>query len=136
VVLDTNVVVSALLLSQGRRTWIRAAWRDGSFLPLASHGTLDELVRVLAYPKFGLSRDEIMTLLGDYVPYVEVVAVPADAGADLPPAPGPDDQKFLDLAVAGAATHLVTGDARLLEVARAGGFVLLSPDAFRAVVTR
>lgn len=54
VVLDSNVVLSALLFSRGRLAWIRAAWQGGRFVPLASKPTVEELIRVLGYPKFRL----------------------------------------------------------------------------------
>ncbi|MFM1987242.1 MAG: hypothetical protein RJA99_199 [Pseudomonadota bacterium] len=52
VVLDTNIVVSALLLPGGAAGAVRAAWQAGRIVPLASAATARELVRVLAYPKF------------------------------------------------------------------------------------
>src|SRR5262249_48764253 len=50
VVLDTNVVVSALLFTRGATVRLREAWQAGEVLPLASRATAAELVRVLAYP--------------------------------------------------------------------------------------
>jgi hypothetical protein len=43
---------------------------------LASTATARELIRVLTYPKFALSADEQEQLLGDYMPWVEVISVP------------------------------------------------------------
>jgi predicted nucleic acid-binding protein len=48
VVLDTNVVLSALLFRGGPTARLRDAWQNGRFVPLASTITADELVRVLA----------------------------------------------------------------------------------------
>ncbi|MEJ2218670.1 MAG: putative toxin-antitoxin system toxin component, PIN family [Gemmatimonadota bacterium] len=128
VVLDSNVVVSALLFSGGRLAWMREAWRR-RFTPLTSRATADELIRVLGYPKFGLEPAEIMALLGDYLPFAETVDVPGDVASVV--APDPDDQKFLDLAVAGGASWLVTGDRGLLAVAVPEGLRLVSPETFR-----
>jgi len=47
VVFDTTVVVSALLITSGRLAWLRAHWRAGDALPLASRATIEELTRVL-----------------------------------------------------------------------------------------
>jgi len=52
VVLDTHVVLSALLFRGGPASRVRAGWQAGDFVPLASAATARELVRVLAYPKF------------------------------------------------------------------------------------
>jgi putative PIN family toxin of toxin-antitoxin system len=108
---------------------MRAAWRQGHFTPLASRSTLDELIRVLGYPKFRLDAGEVLALLEDYVPFSETVPQGPPAGA-VPRAPDPDDQKFLDLAVAGRASFLVTGDAALRAVAPPPGLEIVTPQAF------
>ena len=51
VVLDTSVVVSALVFEAGRLAWLRSAWRRERIKPLVSKSTVTELLRVLAYPK-------------------------------------------------------------------------------------
>ena len=58
VVLDTNVVLSALVFRKGVTARLRAAWQEASFVPLASTETVHELVRVLRYPKFRLDASE------------------------------------------------------------------------------
>ena len=57
VVLDTNCLISALIFSRGKFAWLREAWQTKRFTPLASHDTVSELLRVLAHPKFKLTRD-------------------------------------------------------------------------------
>jgi putative PIN family toxin of toxin-antitoxin system len=115
-VLDTNVVVSALLFPGGRPAQVRTAWQQGVFAPLASANTINELVRVLAYPKFRLSPDERDELLADYLPWIEAVRVPEPAPR-VPACRDPADVMFLQVAVAGRAECLVTGDADLLALA-------------------
>ena len=116
VVLDTNVVLSALVFRGGAAAQVRQAWQGGQVLPLASTTTVRELVRVLAYPKFRLSPAEQDDLLADYLPYAEVVRIPH------PPPTVPEcrdalDLPFLHLAVAGIAKVLVSGDRDLLVIA-------------------
>ncbi len=87
-------------------------------MPLVSAVTVQELVRVLAYPKFALARAEQDELLADFLPYAQTVRIPQ------PPPPVPDcrdplDVPFLQLAVAGQAQRLVSGDNDLLAVAQA-----------------
>jgi uncharacterized protein len=55
VVLDTNIVLSALLFKSGRLAWLLPAWQEYRVVPLVCRDTLDELLRVLDYPKFRLS---------------------------------------------------------------------------------
>lgn len=118
VVLDTNVVLSALVFGGGAAAQVRQAWQRGDFLPLVSRATAQELVRVLAYPKFSLSPAEQEELLADYLPYAETVQIPQ------PPPKVPDcrdamDLPFMHLAVVGKAQVLVSGDRDLLAVAKA-----------------
>jgi len=55
VVFDTNTVISALLFG-GSLGWLVAHWQNELVTPLVSRETAQELLRVLGYPKFGLSR--------------------------------------------------------------------------------
>ena len=116
VVLDTNVVLSALLFAGGTASRLRSGWQSGRFAPLASQTTADELVRALGYPKFRLSAAEREDLLADYLPCVQVVRIP-DPPPAVPRCRDPADLPFLQLAVAGKARALVTGDQDLLAVA-------------------
>jgi len=133
VVLDTNVVLSALVFRGGAAGKVRQAWQRGLLLPLASTATVQELVRVLAYPKFRLSQAEQGELLADYLPHTETVRIPQ------PPPLVPHcrdvlDVPFMHLAVAGKAHVLVTGDRDLLAIAaefeQASSCPILTLDAF------
>jgi putative PIN family toxin of toxin-antitoxin system len=130
VVLDTNVVLSALLFGGGSAARIRNSWQSGRFVPLASTATAQELVRVLAYPKFGLAAEEQTELLADYMPWVHVVNIPNPPPA-VPRCRDPFDTPFLQLAVAGKARALVSGDRDLLALAGAPhSCPILSLDTF------
>ena len=132
VVLDTNVVVSALLFGAGPTARLRSAWQAGRIVPLASTATARELVRVLAYPKFRLEASEQQDLLADYLPWVTVVRIP-DPPPAVPACRDPFDVPFLHLAVAGQARALVTGDRALLALAGTRGLCpVTTPDAFAA----
>ena len=132
VVLDTNTVVSALLFSQGRLTWVRDLWIAGHITPLCSQATLAELTRVLAYPKFELHDAEIRDLLDDYLVFVETVALAEAASQqELAQCRDPDDQIFLDLAHSGRADVLVTGDSDLLSLAEQAPFAIEIPAKFK-----
>jgi uncharacterized protein len=132
-VLDTNVVLSALVFAGGPAGRLRMAWQRGLVLPLASTATAQELVRVLAYPKFRLSPEEQDELMADYLPYVKSVRVPNPPPA-VPACRDPMDVPFLHLALAGKARVLVSGDGDLLALAkvfeRAGGCPILTLEAF------
>ena len=117
VVLDTNVVLSALVFGGGPAGRLRLAWQQQqAFVPLASSATVQELVRVLAYPKFHLSVPEQEELLADYLPYAELVRIPTPTPW-VPDCRDPLDLPFMQLAVAGKAQVLVSGDQDLLVLA-------------------
>jgi uncharacterized protein len=115
VVLDTNVVLSALLFTQGRRARLRLAWQRAIFHPLVSKATAAEFMRALTYPKFKLNAEEQRELLADYLPYCTSIVTPAKPPRT-PPCRDPFDVPFLQLAVVGKADYLVTGDKGLLSL--------------------
>ncbi len=132
--LDTNVVLSALLFPAGRVTWLRDAWRAGTITPLVSRNTATELIRVLAYPKFGLTAPEREDLLADYITCAETVVVSDEPS--VPDCRDPLDRPFLELAVFAQADALVTGDKDLLALAHGFPVPLVSPEAARALLQR
>lgn len=116
VVLDTNVVLSALLFRSGRLSQIRQSWQTRRFVPLVCRQSMVELVRVLGYKKFKLSQTDLNTALAIYMPYVETHTLehPTQPMAHVPQCRDPKDQIFLDLAHSAQADCLVTGDEDLL----------------------
>ena len=115
VVLDTNCLVSALIFSRGRFTWLREAWQTKRFIALASRDTVSELLRVLAYPKFKLSQDEQETLLAEFLPFVETVKIETTPEG-LPEIRDANDVIFLVLATVAQADALVSGDGDIQSV--------------------
>jgi putative PIN family toxin of toxin-antitoxin system len=115
-VIDTNLVLSALVFAHGRLSPLRLAWQGGLCQPLVSSVTAAELIRVLAYPKFKRSTEDRRELLADYLPYCTTVRMPARLPAT-PDCRDKFDLPFLQLAVTGKADYLVTGDQDLLSLA-------------------
>ena len=131
-VLDTNVLVSALLFPSGTVSWLRDAWQARAVVPLASRETTAELIRVLSYPKFQLTDDEREDLLADYLPWCETVSV--SEPPVVPACRDPFDRPFLELALGGQADALVTGDRDLLTLAPVFSVPILTPDELRGRV--
>ena len=113
VVLDTNVLVSALLFG-GMLNRLVAKWKTGDVVPVFSQATFDEFRRVLAYPRFDLTESEIMVLIEDEVlPYFDIVETREDIrGA----CRDPEDDIFLSCAVAAGVDAVVSGDKDLLDM--------------------
>lgn len=128
-VLDTNVLLSALLFHAGSVSWLRLAWQREIIRPLTSKETTTELLRVLAYPKFRLSDAEREDLLGDYLPWCEVIAVRHTT--KVTECRDPCDRPFLALALAAKAEALVSGDKDLLALAKEFTVPIMTPRALQ-----
>ena len=129
VVIDTNLVLSALVFTGGRLAILRHAWQSQGCVPLVSKATTAELIRVLAYPKFKLDQASQQELLADYLPWCVTVRIPS------PPPATPDcrdsfDLPFLQLAVAGKADVLISGDQDVLSLAGQMKCRIQTADAF------
>ena len=129
-VLDTNVVLDLVVFRDASVAPLRAAIEARRVALLTSLECLAELRRVLAYPEF--KRDEAghEDAYEWYASRAEVAAAPA-ADPLLPRCRDADDQKFLELAWAEDADHLVTKDKALLELAwrlkKLGRFTVTTP---------
>jgi uncharacterized protein len=129
VVIDTNALISRLLLpgSIPTRAVSKAVAEDQL---LASDDTIMELADVLARPKFDpyvtiRERQEFLRLfnrIAERVTITHALRVCRD----------PKDDKFLELAVNGAAQLIITGDADLLALQPFRGIIILTPTEYLA----
>lgn len=126
-VLDTNVVASALLWDGKPRQLMRLGSGDGVRL-FTSAPLLAELTEILLRPKFErkiaaslLSVDQLVDL------YAELAALVQPAAVDRI-APDPDDDPVIGTALSAKAHFLVTGDHALLSVAAYDGGRIVSVD--------
>ncbi len=113
IVLDTNCIISALIFSREKMAWLRHSWQSGAIIPIVSKETVTELLKVLTYPKFKLTKTEQSLLLADFLPYAETVTT-HEVPMNLPVIRDQADQMFITLAVVAKADALVTGDNDLL----------------------
>lgn len=127
VVIDTNVVVSALLFGGGPGELI-SFWRSGSIHPYASRSVVDEYLRVLAYPKFNLAEMEIEYLLyREILPYFKLRSVtsgPAIIAED------PSDDIFIHCAMAADAENIISGDRYLLSLKKYKNIEIITVSQF------
>ncbi len=130
-VIDTNVVVSAFVFRAGTLAWLREAIVNGAVIPLVSDETLAELVRVLAYPRFGLTPEDRESIIVHYMEHAEAIKQPRTR-TRLPRCRDPHDEMFVRLAYAAKADAIVTGDDDVLTLAPDSRIPILSPVAFRA----
>ena len=127
VVVDTNALVSRLLLAASTPGQaVRKAVDEAQLL--ISEATLEELADVLARAKFDPyvtieERQEFLRLLGriaEMIPIIHTIHVCRD----------PRDDKFLELAVNGEASVIITGDADLLDLHPFRGIPIITPASY------
>jgi putative PIN family toxin of toxin-antitoxin system len=127
VVIDTNVVISAFLFG-GEPAELIPLWKGAAIQPLASKEIIDEYLRVLAYPRFGLSAEEINFILyQEILPHFEIVR--AKAGPVIIKE-DPSDDKFIRCAEAGKATIVISGDKHLIDLGSYGKVKIVTPGVF------
>lgn len=126
VVLDTNVFVSAL----GWKGTSREIFKDcieGSLELFISAEIFDEIKRVLHYPKFKFSQDEISEFLdqilevGNFVETKVKIEIIKD---------DPSDNKFLECAATVNADCVISRDPHILKIKAFEGIKLMSPEDF------
>ena len=132
-VLDTNVVLDLLYWSDPAARPLREAIDSRHAHCLTDARCLEELRRVLRLPRFALDQAAQANLLAEYREACAWVDTPPAPPAPLPRCRDADDQKFIELAFAGAADMLVTKDKALLVVGRRrkalGALAILTPQA-------
>ena len=124
-ILDTNVLVSALIVPGGAPDYLYQAWRMGCFTLVSSEEQLEEFRRVTRYPRIrkyiqpaaaGTMLNQIRTLaeLTGRLPSISICA-------------DPTDNFLLAMAEISKADYLITGDGRhLLTLERHGSTRILT----------
>lgn len=131
-VVDTGVLISALIKRQGTTGDVLLALRDGRFIMIYTTEILVEIIDVLGRPafrsKYHIEPDDITALVnlirlrGDLVTSQRKITACRD----------PKDDKFLDAALAAGADCIVSGDADLLDLSPFENIPVLRPAEFLA----
>lgn len=134
VVLDTNVLLSALLSPHGLPDTIYRAWQKDRFDLVTSATQIDELRRASRYAKFKdvLQPHRVGTMVNNMRRSIMLDALPSlTEGIDTN---DPNDAFLLSMALAGEADYLVTGDHRagLLRHGSIGRTRIVTPATFCA----
>ena len=116
VVLDTNIVLDVFVFNDAQAQPLKKALEAGELDWLATQAMRDELQRVLAYPQiiprlafYQLDADDVLAAFDAHARLTEVAAKAGITCSD------PDDQKFIDLAVAAKAL-LLSKDRHVLSM--------------------
>jgi putative PIN family toxin of toxin-antitoxin system len=127
VVLDTNVLISAALSPHGK-PFACLSWVLDNATLLASQELLTELETRLGRPKFSKYVDEARRRA--FVADLALSTVLVEVRGVVKLCRDPDDDKLLEIIVAGGANCLVTGDQDLLVLDPFQGVPILTPAAF------
>ncbi|HEU4760046.1 MAG TPA: putative toxin-antitoxin system toxin component, PIN family [Dehalococcoidia bacterium] len=134
-VLDTNVIISALISDKGAPRRIFGAWLAGRFTLVTSPSIIAEADRALHYHKirhvYGLSEEEIATAIALLWSHGQLTP---DAYRIERAAADPDDDKFLACALEGAAEFIVTGDKELLSLGAYRSTRIVTPAEFLRIL--
>lgn len=131
IVLDTNVLVSALVAASSTPAQILARCHSGELELVVSPASLAELHRVLAYPHIRRRLQYSDEQIEGYMAYLEQTAILLTPRLTVQAVPDdPDDDRFVALALEAQAPYLVSGDKHLLSVGHYAGVTILKPAAF------
>lgn len=129
VVLDTNILVSALIAPAGNPAAIYSAWEDGKFTLLICAEQLDELRATLQKPRVAELIKPYKA--GRLVNQIKRFAQDVGALPTVQRSPDPTDDFLLAMSQAGNADYLVTGDkSGLLALERHRGTQIVGASAF------
>lgn len=131
-VVETGVAVSAVLLPRSvpRQAFDLAAARGRLLVSAATIAELDEVLRRPKFEKY-VPEEERLEFLAALLREAERV----DVTDTVDECRDPKDNKFLELAVSGRATHLISGDADLLVLHPFRGIAIVTPQDSLAAVT-
>ena len=126
IVLDTNVLVSGLLTPFGPSGEIVRMVSSGELIVCIDARILSEYKEVLDRPKFKFNKDHISNLLDFIKQYGQFISsLPLKIRL-----PDPDDEPFLEVAIAGKVWSLVTGNIVHYPPSSREGIKIFSPSEF------
>jgi putative PIN family toxin of toxin-antitoxin system len=138
IVVDTNVVVSAVLNPKGTPSAILDAVVDGDILLILSDAILEEVRNVFSYRKIekllekrGITQQEIDTLLETLIDIS--IFVPGELELNIVEN-DPADNKFMACAMEGNADFLVSGDHHLTELGAYQSVQVVTPVQFLEII--
>ena len=126
IILDTNVFISGIFFT-GPPSQILKTWEKQSLQIVLCQQILDEYQRVAEelsskYPSVDITP--IVELLSIYGQFIDTT------GVDISICEDPDDDKFIECAIAGKCKIIVSGDAHLLKLAEYKGVKIVKPLDF------
>jgi uncharacterized protein len=131
-VLDAHVVVSGILSENGTPGKILKAWYEDRFHLVVSPAILDELRRVLQYPRIERRHHWSASQVREFLEDLASLVILTSGQFALPPivAEDPSDDRYLECAIEGEANYIVSGDRHLLHLEAYEGTEIVAPREF------
>jgi len=130
VVLDTNVLLSAILFGGRPRQVLESAIEGGIRLYI-SEPIIAELEGLLRRPKFHFNSRLIQNIISELIGIAEWVEPQSTIRVVVE---DPADNRILECAIEAKAQYLVTGDNHLLRLKEYGEITIVNPDQFIALI--
>ena len=136
VVLDSNVLLSALISPYGTADLICRSWQKSKFELVTSDIQLEEIKRASRYPKFKNILQPVR--VGTLVNNLQRAIVLENLEISKEEVKDPEDAFLISMAIAGEADYLITGDYRagLLERKHIERTRILTPSTFCKKILR
>ena len=135
IVLDANVYISALFSSVSSPGKIIARWEQDTFEVLITKEIIDELSRVLRYPRIMKRHKKDEAKIDRYLHLLAKQATMVEPQKTLTViADDETDNRYIECAYFGRADYVVSGDKHVLGVGEYEGIFMLSPAAFIALL--
>jgi len=138
IVIDTNILVSAILTPKGNPAKILKLVLEGKFTLIISPAILEETRQVLRYPRLvkRMKKNKItMKEVYDFLEKMSKVAVitPGKLEIDAIPA-DPADNKILACGLEGEADYIISGDHHLTDLKIFQGIKIVAPSTFLKII--
>lgn len=134
-VLDTNVIVSAIITGKGVPSQLLQAWRKQEWVLVVSPSLLQEVQRVLSVPKiaqvYAVTRQDIADLIRLFTSRATIVSENLTIPRTVR---DPEDDHILACAKEGQADYIVSGDQDLLTLTSYEGIPIVTPAAFAGLL--
>lgn len=137
IVLDANIYVSSMVNNQGNPKRIMAMWEQGDFDVLASKSIIDEVGRVLRYPRIVKRHKQDEEAIERFLKLLASEAVIVKPAEVLDVVQEDEsDNRYLECAIEGKPQYVVSGDQHLLKLGEYKGIMIIPPAAFVALLER
>lgn len=117
IVLDTNIFISGIINSKSNAGRVMQEWRNNSFEIISSFELLEEIKKVLKYPKIAKITKWDNNKIEEFIEYLHFFTTIVDISkTNYSFEQDPNDNHIIETYIAGKCDYLITGDKALLSL--------------------